>query len=283
MQPAEKVDRSRDPEVDHALDRIVSDGTPRLLQSWQATVATGIVAGLEVGLGVLALLYTKRATGSQELAGLAFSIGFIALLLGRSALFTEGFLTPIAVVAAKRAKLRDAFKLWLGTLGGNLAGGMMAAWFAMRAFPQLHAEAARSARFFVAHGWTVRDLCLALLAGMAITLLTRMHNGTDSMPARVAASVAIAFLLAGLRLFHSVLDSLLIFFALQSGHVSFGYLDWLRFFSVSVVGNIVGGMGFTTLFRIVRARQRLAEHRMAAEEEVDLEGGEPVRPGRAGA
>jgi formate/nitrite transporter FocA (FNT family) len=266
MQLAETEDLSRDPEVDTALDRIVADGTPRLLQSWFSTVATGIVAGLEVGLGVLALLYTKKATGSQELAGLAFSIGFIALLLGRSELFTEGFLTPIAVVAAKRARLRDAFKLWLGTLAGNLAGGLMVAWFAMRAFPQLHAEAISSAGFFAHQGWSVRSFCLAVLAGMGITLLTRMHNGTDSMPAKVVASVAIAFLLAGLRLFHSVLDSLLIFFALEAGRASFGALDWLRFFSIAVVGNIIGGMGFTTLFRIVRSRQRLVEHRLAVEE-----------------
>ncbi len=271
MRPAENDDLSRDPEVDIALDRIVSDGTPRLLQSWPETITTGIVAGLEVGLGVLALLYTKHETGSQELAGLAFSIGFIALLLGRSELFTEGFLTPIAVVAAKRARLRDAFKLWLGTLGGNLAGGMTVAWFAMRAFPQLHAEAESTGAFFVSGGWSLRNFSLAVLAGMGITLLTRMHNGTDSMPAKMGASIAIAFLLAGLRLFHSVLDSLLIFFALQSGQAAYGYLDWLRFFSVAVVGNVVGGMGFTTLFRIVRSRQRLVEHRLAAEEELEAE------------
>lgn len=263
MEPQDLVDPTRDQEVDTALDRIVFDGTPRLLQSWPATIATGIVAGLEVGLGVLALLYVKQETGSQALGGLAFSIGFIALLLGRSELFTEGFLTPIAVLAARRARLRDAFKLWIGTLVGNLVGGMVVAWFAMRAYPSLHQEAVHSAAYFVATGWSQRTFCLAVLAGMGITLLTRMHNGTDSMPAKVLASIAIAFLLAGLRLFHSILDSLLIFFALQSGKAPFGYLDWLRFFGVAVVGNVVGGMGFTTLFRLVRSRQRLAEHRGA--------------------
>ncbi|MHB1987213.1 MAG: formate/nitrite transporter family protein [Acidimicrobiales bacterium] len=276
MEIAEPTDRSRDPEVDTALDRIVSDGTPRLLQSWPATIATGIVAGLEVGLGVLALLYVKYATGSQALAGLAFSIGFIALLLGRSELFTEGFLTPIAVVAAKRARVRDAFKLWIGTLVGNLSGGMIVAWFAMRAFPSLHAEAISSAAHFVATGWSQRTFSLAILAGMGITLLTRMHNGTDSMPAKLLASIAIAFLLAGLRLFHSILDSLLIFFAMQAGRAPFGYLDWLRFLGVAVVGNVVGGMGFTTLFRLVRSRQRLAEHRGAAEAEQRGDRGSPL-------
>ncbi|HET9091935.1 MAG TPA: formate/nitrite transporter family protein [Acidimicrobiales bacterium] len=267
MQVDERGDLSRDHAVDQALDRIVLDGAPRLHRTWPVTVVTGIVAGMEVGLGVLALLYVRQQTGSQALAGLAFSIGFMALLLGRSELFTEGFLTPVAVVAAKRAGLSDAVRLWSGTLAGNLGGGMLIAWFAMRAFPSLHHEAVRSGAYFVAEGWSLRTFSLAVLAGMSITLMTRMHNGTDSVPVKLAASVAVAFLLAGLRLFHSILDSLLIFFALQAGSAHFGYEQWLRFFGISIVGNVVGGVGLTTLFRLIPSRQRIAEHREAVEGE----------------
>lgn len=263
--PGADAPAGRDPEADAAFDRIVLEGTPRLLRTWPVTVVTGVVAGLEVGLGVLALLYVKQQTGSQALAGLAFSIGFVALLLGRSELFTEGFLTPVAVVAAKRARALDAIKLWAGILAGNLAGGMLIAWFAMQGFPQLHHEAQKTAAYFVSEGWSLRGISLAILAGMSITLMTRMHNATESMPVKLVASIAIAFLLAGLRLFHSVLDSLLIFFALQSGRAPFGYLDWLRFFSEAVVGNIAGGMALTTVLRLLQSRRRLLEHRLAAE------------------
>lgn len=261
------VEPGRDPEADAALDRIVLEGTPRLLRTWPVTVVTGVVAGMEVGLGVLALLYVKQQTGSQALAGLAFSIGFIALLLGRSELFTEGFLTPIAVVAAKRAPVSAALKHWLGILAGNLAGGMLIAWFSMRGFPQLHVEARRTAGYFVSQGWSVRGFSLGVLAGMAITLMTRMHHGTESMPVKLVASVAIAFLLAGLRLFHSVLDSLLLFFAFQSGAAPYGYVDWLRFFSEAVVGNLAGGIALTTILRLLQSRRRLVEHRIAADED----------------
>jgi formate/nitrite transporter FocA (FNT family) len=255
----------RDPEADAALDRIVLDGTPRLLRSFPVTVVTGVVAGLEVGLGVLALLYVKQQTGSQALGGLAFSIGFVALLLGRSELFTEGFLTPIAVVAAKRARISHAVKLWSGIMFGNLVGGLLIAWFAMRAYPSLQGEARRTASYFVAEGWSLRTISLAILAGMSITLMTRMHNATESMPVKIVASVCIAFLLAGLRLFHSILDSLLIFFALESGRAAFGWLDWLRFLSLAVVGNVAGGVALTTVLRLLQSRRRLLEHRLAAE------------------
>jgi hypothetical protein len=119
-----------------------------------------------------------------------------------------------------------------------------------------------------------------VLAGAAITLLTRMHQGTDSDGAKVVASVAIAFVLAGVRLFHSVLDSLLAFAALDTGHAPFGYLDWLRFFGWVVLGNLVGGLGLTTLLRLVRSRSRLVDHRIANDRPVPaLAARRSLRPG----
>lgn len=84
-----------------SVDRIVEEGTPRLRRSWPDLLATGTVAGLEVSIGVLALLVVLEQTHNHLLAGLAFSFGFMALLLGHSELFTEGFLVPITVVVAK--------------------------------------------------------------------------------------------------------------------------------------------------------------------------------------
>jgi formate-nitrite transporter family protein len=63
------------------------------------------MGGLDIGAGVLALLLVEHLTGSPLLGGLAFSIGFIALTLARSELFTENFLVPVAAVAARRGSL----------------------------------------------------------------------------------------------------------------------------------------------------------------------------------
>lgn len=81
------------------------------------------------------------------------------------------------------------------------------------AFPELHDTAIEAARHFVDPGWTARTLCLSILAGSTITLMTRMQLGADEMIGKLAAAVAGAFVLAGLQLFHSILDSLLIFAA----------------------------------------------------------------------
>lgn len=100
---------------------------------------------------------------------------------------------------------------------------------------------------------------------MVITLMTRMQHGTDSVLGKIAAAVAGAFMLAGLQMFHSILDSLLIFGAFIAGDAPFGYLDWLRWFGYTLVGNIVGGLGLVTLLRLLRSKDRLQEERRDAE------------------
>ncbi len=137
------------------------------------------------------------------------------------------------------------------------------AWLIDQAFPELRAEAVRTGAYYVNGGLDLRTFTLAVLAGGAITLLTRMQNGTDSEMAKLVAAVAIGFLIVGTRLFHSVLDSLLAFCALNTFRAPFGYLDWLAWLGWSVAGNLAGGLGLTTVLRLVRSRRRLADHRVA--------------------
>jgi formate/nitrite transporter FocA (FNT family) len=266
--PITAPDQPREENIEKSFDRILEQGIPRLQRAWPDVLATGAVAGFEVAFGVLALLYVDNQTHNPLLGGLAFSIGFMALFLGHSELFTEGFLVPVTVVAAGEARLRDLAKLWSGTLVANLAGGWVMAWIINDAFPSLHSEAISTADHYIQAGINGQSFCLAVLAGAAITMLTRMHQGTESDGARLAASVAIAFLLAGVRLFHSVLDSLLAFIALDTGRAPFGYLDWLGFFVWVVLGNVVGGLALTTLLRLLRSRARLGDHRNASEHAV---------------
>ncbi|MEE6178280.1 formate/nitrite transporter family protein [Mycobacterium sp. 050134] len=252
-------------ELEDAFTRMLSEGTQRMHRTWRGVLVTGFFGGTEVALGVLAYLSVLAASHEPLLAGLAFSIGFLALLLGRSELFTEGFLIPVVTVAAKRASLIQLIRLWGGTMFANLVGGWVIMWLIMTGFPELHEETVRSAAHFATAPFSARTLALAVLGGMVITLMTRMQHGTDSVPAKMAAAVAGAFLLAGLRLFHSILDSLLIFGALTGGRAPFGYLDWLGWFGYTVLGNVVGGLGFVTLLRLLRSKDRLQEERADAE------------------
>ncbi|OBG74951.1 MULTISPECIES: formate/nitrite transporter family protein [unclassified Mycobacterium] len=260
-----KTDSPIEDELEDAFTRMLTEGTQRLHRSWRGVLVTGFFGGTEVALGVLAYLAVLDATHQPLLAGLAFSIGFLALLLGRSELFTEGFIIPVVTVAAKRASAAQLLKLWGGTMFANLVGGWVIMSLIATGFPQLHAQMIESGTHFATAPLSWQSMSLAVLGGMVITLMTRMQHGTDSVPAKIAAAVAAAFLLAGLRLFHSILDSLLIFGALATGKAPFGYLDWLGWFGYAVVGNVIGGLLFVTLLRLLRSKDRLEEERAEAE------------------
>src|SRR5690348_8613978 len=154
-----ETDAPVEDELSEAFDTIVSEGAQRLHRSWAAVLSTGLAGGLEVAMGVLAMFAVVAETGSHLLGGFAFGIGFIALLLARSELFTEGFLVPVTAVVAKRASAAQLGKLWGGTLVANLVGGWVFAWLIMTAFPELGPTAIESAVKFVDAPLDLRAVC----------------------------------------------------------------------------------------------------------------------------
>lgn len=240
--------------LERTFSQTLASGYHRLSRPWHTVLATGLMGGLEVGTGVLALLYTLHVTGNHLLAGLAFSIGFLALLLGQSELFTENFLVPVTAVATRLATLGALLRLWGFTLVMNLLGGWVVTWLIIRAFPELHRVAARSGNHFAELGVTLSSFCLAVLAGSAITLMTWMQLGADSEFGRIIAAIAVGFLISGTQLFHAVLDSLLMFAALHTPLATFGYLDFFIQLGWAALGNMVGGIGMVTGLRLVQVR-----------------------------
>ena len=245
-------------ELDEAVERIIALGKPRLHRSFPMQVLTGAVAGGEIAFGVLALVVVEHETGSLLLGALAFSIGLLAMQLGHSELFTEGFLVPVTTVAAKEGTVRQLLLLWSGTWLGNMIGGWVAMLLVVTGFPELH-------ELIVEHGTEYAEtsigwgpLALAVLAGAALTLMTRMHNGTEDEMARVVATVAIAFVVAGTGVLHSVLDALFLFGAILAGS-SVGYGDWARFEWWVVLANMAGGILLVTATRLVRSKDKIEE------------------------
>ena len=166
-------------------------------------------------------------------------------------------------VVAGRANVTQLGKLWAGTLVGNLVGGWLLMWLVVRAFPDLRATAIESGTTFVSAPLDLESAALAFLAGIAITLMTRMQHGTTSDPAKIVAAFGGALVLAGLQLFHSILDSLIVFAALHAG-APFGYGDWLAWFWYTALLNMAGGLLVVTLLRLVRSKDMIEEERAQA-------------------
>lgn len=250
-----------EPALEEAFDRLVTEGANRLERPWLPLAATGIVGGIDVGIGVLTCLVVDHETGQPLLGALAFTVGFIALLLARSELFTENFMVPVTARAAGRGSWFQLGRLWVVTLAANLAGGLAIAAMVMNSVPGLGPTAVSLGRYYATLGISWHSLLLAILAGIVITLLTRMQHATDDLGPQIVAAVSMSFVLVGTRLFHSVLDSVFMFAGLLAGDAPYTWADWAGALGWSVLGNVIGGVGIVTATRLLRVSHRLAEER----------------------
>jgi len=253
-------DKLNEQEIEDTLQRTVEEGRRRLNRGWAPLIATGLVGGIDVGTGVMALLVVEAETGNKLLAGLAFSIGFIALALARSELFTEDFLVPVGAVIARQAPFRSLLRLWTATATANLAAGWLITLLVVDGFPQVSKTAVEAGATYVDLGQGWRAFSLALLGGAVITLMTWMQHATDEMGPRMLPAITTGFLLAGLGLNHAIVNSLLIFSGLHTGHAPYGYLDWAKTAGFAAVGNMVGGIALVTLLRLLQVPHKVREH-----------------------
>lgn len=267
----------------------VAEGSHRLVRTWPALLATGFVGGIDVSLGVLGLLLVKHHTGSDLLAAIAFSAGFIALTLANSELFTENFLIPVVAVAADKGSLAQVLRLWGGTAVTNLLGGCLMVFIMVVADPPLGETGVELGRTFIERGISWEAFASAVLAGVVITLMTWMQHGTRSMYGKLTAAIVAAFLLAYGHLSHVIVASLEVFAGILGG-AEFGYLEWGGQFLLWAAGNAVGGLGLVTVLRLVqvgpRRLEREQEREVPAEEDGDRDadpgGGDADPPGGEG-
>jgi formate/nitrite transporter FocA (FNT family) len=248
-------------EVEETFLRTVDEGRRRMSRNTVPLLATGLVGGIDVGTGVLALLLVESTTQSKLLGGLAFAVGFIALALARSELFTEDFLVPVSTVIARQARFRMLIRLWIGTLIANLIGGWIFTWLMMRGYPELNKTAVESGYHYVQLGYGLRALALAILGGAVITLMTWMQHSSETMAAKIVPAITAAFLLAGGQLNHAIVNSLLMFAALHTGHAPFGYLDWAKTAAWAALGNLIGGVGLVTVLRLLQVPHKVKQER----------------------
>ncbi len=242
--------RTHDTDLREAFHASIEEGHDRLNRSTSSLAATGLIGGLDVGLGVLSLLVVEARTGSRVLGALGFMIGFLALHLGRSELFTENFLVPVTTVVAGRDGIGALLRLWAVTLVANLIAGLTVAFLIAFSLPSVAETAIHSATFY-AERTNLEAASLGLLAGMAITLMTWMVQGSRSELGELASVMGIAFLLAAVPLNHVIVVSIDMFAGLQAG-ATFGVLGWLRVAGIAVVTNLIGGVVLVTSLRVLQ-------------------------------
>lgn len=252
------------PDPQDVYQRAKDEGERRLGMSLLELVATGFIAGVTIVFGIVALAVTTALAEPElgpdlaKLAGaLAFGIGVVFLVVGRSELFSENFFDPVATAigADDRGAWVRLLRLWVTVLVLNLVGGavLLAVLTVEGALPSAASGALVTvAEEIVAKQWPA-TLARAVLAGALITLLSYLLNAVDSVTARILVAYMVGFFLALGPFDHVVVSGLQVLFGVwQSDAV--GYGDVLLNIALATVGNLLGGLVLITLTHAAQAR-----------------------------
>ncbi len=241
-------------------------GGERLDRSPFDILVTGFIGGAEVSLGglvamavtgsVLAVAPSAGLYPALALGGLAFPIGFLFVILGRSELFTENFLIPVVAVFNSERSIPSLLGLWALSWAGNIAAcAGMAVLFA-----QPHAlgdTILDGYRAYTAYklGMPVLGLFIsAILAGMTMTVLTWLLLAVTHAVGKMLVIYAAGYVLFATNVSHSMVGASLIFVGYHLAGRSLG--DVCLWILVATAGNLAGGVGFVTLFRLVQVWEK---------------------------
>jgi formate/nitrite transporter FocA (FNT family) len=232
----------------NARQELGRSSTSLAISAFAGGIFMGLSAmGTAIALSMLTPNGTEPTGVIQFIAKMFYPIGFIVVILGRSQLFTENTLYPVALVLAEKDHLWKTLRLWSIVLPFNVLGA-----FAFAALASLtHALHPEFVQSLGSLGLEATNHPAAtifwsgVMGGWIIATVAWLVSGSHS----ITGSVMIIWLLAfvvGLGSFaHCIAASGEVFTAIFTGRAS-----WLAFptwFFPAVAGNICGGVGMVTL------------------------------------
>jgi len=242
---------------------VLNEGERRLGRRSGSLAATGLLGGVDVMFGALALILSTAALSAvmpeqlaHVLGSLTFGLALVFISIGRSELFTENFLIPVSSVYAGRNTAWSLARLWSITLAANLVGlVLMALVFAPHGVLE---PSVLKAAGSTADTYTSRHVLAALLsavaAGALMTLFTWFATAAESDVTRLFLGLIVGFLLVAPSLNHAVVSFGEVVFGIIAGTAKGNVGDLLRNFGLAVVGNLIGGIGLVAATRLAQVR-----------------------------
>lgn len=236
--------------IQQALEDLERPASGLLLSSFSG--------GMDLGFGpflmaVIATLMHGVLPQPIEAVALAFAytVGFIFVVLGRSALFTEQTTSAVLPVLSRRARPRQLFRLWGLVLAGNLVGtAIIAAFIALLGSasgvvdPNVLGQIAAK---LLGHPWWV-VLLSAIAAGWLMGLLSWLVVASRDTVSQIVVVVITTFVIGICNLHHSIAGSIEILMAIIAG-AGPTLADYFAFAYLAIVGNAVGGAVFVALLK----------------------------------
>ena len=249
----DSVDEYRD-----ILSHVIREGEEIFKINNRAITLSAIIAGLEIGFSyflICSLYYLLSGTMAEntifKLFSLVYPIGFVLVVLGKSALFTEQTSVLTIPVLNGQRTIWELLRVWGLVILGNLIGGILFTLFISLLAPHLnlftHETMVKIGSHIVNYDAWVLFLS-AIVAGWLMGLLNWLINSVKNSLTRIFLIFMITGVIGFGGFHHSIVGNIEVFGAfLHSNTITL--LDYLKFLSLAIVGNAIGGAVVVGLFK----------------------------------
>ncbi len=245
------------PSAEEIYRQVARNAKEELKRSSTSLAISGFTGGTFMGFSALGVGCILGLLGNSPtsfiLSRMLYPLGFIVVILGRSQLFTENTLYPVALVLAEKKQLWNTLRLWAIVLPSNIAGAFAFAALislthalmpnAVHAIAQLGAESAHVALGTVF--WS------AVMGGWIIATAAWLVSGSHSISGSVMIIWVLTFVVGLGNFAHCIASSGEILTAVLTKQIP--WWQFVRWLGPAVGGNICGGVLMVTLLEYGQA------------------------------
>ena len=212
----------------------------------------GVFMGLSA-LGTAIALFMLTAPGApptqrvEFISKMFYPLGFIVVILGRSQLFTENTLYPVALVLAERKHLWNTLRLWATVLPANVLGAFTFALLATLTAALSHGIVATLAQLGLqaaAHPAST-IFWSGVMGGWIIATAAWLVSGSHSITGSVMVIWLLTFVVGLGNFAHCIAASGEVFAAILTHQAP--WTVYFKWFLPAVAGNVTGGVMMVTI------------------------------------
>jgi formate/nitrite transporter FocA (FNT family) len=244
------------PSAQDIFEQVANNARQELGRSSVSLAISGLAGGIFMGLSALgnaiglAVLTPEGGdptSMARFIAKLFYPLGFIAVILGRSQLFTENTLYPVALVLAEKDHFWKTMRLWGVVLPFNVLGALVFATLSVRT----NALPAQGIHFLAQLGMEAMNHPAAtifwsgVMGGWIIATVAWLVSASHSITGSVLLIWLLTVVVGMANFAHCIASSGEVFSAILAGDAH--WLGFVRWFVPAVLGNICGGVGMVTL------------------------------------
>jgi len=240
------------------LSRVIHEGEEIFKIKNKAMILSAVIAGLEIGVSyflICTLHYLLVGKIQDEtifkLFSVVYPVGFILVILGKSALFTEQTSVLALPVLNGQRNIWELLRVWGLVIVGNIVGGILFTLFISLLAPNLNLFTHDTMVIIGNHvldydAWVI--FLSAIVAGWLMGLLNWLLNSSTNSLARIFLILMVTGVIGFGGFHHSIVGNIEIFGAfLHSDTISI--FDYLWFLLLALLGNGIGGSIVVALFK----------------------------------